>query len=207
MHASQFIAPLMAAALQTIGLRSGTEQPHYTVVERFGTIEVRRYDGRIAAEALVTGEKERALNEGFRLVAGYIFGGNASSAQIAMTAPVAQAPKGEQIAMTAPVAQQPADGGWRVQFFMPAKYTLESLPKPKDARVSLVQLPPQTYAVLAFSGSHSSSAVKAKQGQLVSGLGATAWKGSGEPQVWFYDPPWTPPFMRLNEVAVPVDRR
>ena len=207
MDALHIIAALAAAVLQTVGIRSTTEQPRYTVVERVGSVEVRRYEGRIAAEALVAGDEERARNEGFRLVAGYIFGGNASSTQIAMTAPVAQAPKGEQIAMTAPVAQQPSEGGWRVQFFMPAKYTLESLPKPKDARVRLVQLPPQTYAVLAFSGSRSPKAVKARQGQLASGLATSAWRASGEPQGWFYDPPWTVPFLRLNEVAVSVERR
>ena len=207
MGATQLIATLAAAVLQTVGIRSGTEQPRYTVVERFGAVEVRRYDGRIAAEALVAGDEAKARNEGFRLVAGYIFGGNASSAQIAMTAPVAQAPRGEQIAMTAPVAQQPAEGGWRIQFFMPAQYRLDSLPKPKDSRVRLVQLPAQTYAVLAFSGSRSPRAVSAKQGQLIRELGASAWRGSGEPQGWFYDPPWTLPFMRLNEVAVRVDRR
>ena len=207
MDAPQIIGTLAAAVLQTVGIRSTTEQPRYTVVERVGSVEVRRYEGRIAAEALVAGDEERARNEGFRLVAGYIFGGNATSTQIAMTAPVAQAPKGEQIAMTAPVAQQPAGGGWRVQFFMPAKYTLDSLPKPKDARVTLVQLPPQTYAVLAFSGSRSPKAVAAKQEALANGLGASAWGAVGEPQAWFYDPPWTLPFLRLNEVAVQVEQR
>ena len=207
MDAPNIIATLAAAVLQTFGMRSGTEQPRYPVVERVGAIEVRRYEGRIAAEALVAGDEAQARNEGFRLVAGYIFGGNASSTQIAMTAPVAQTAKGEQIAMTAPVAQQPSDGGWRVQFFMPAEYTLDSLPKPKDARVRLVQLPPQSYAVLAFSGSRAPGAVAAKQGLLASGLGASAWRASGAPQGWFYDPPWTLPFLRLNEVAVQVDRR
>ena len=207
MDALHIIATLAAAVLQTVGIRSGTEQPRYTVVERVGAVEVRRYEGRIAAQAVVSGDEERARNAGFRLVAGYIFGGNASSTQIAMTAPVAQAAKGEQIAMTAPVAQQPADGGWRVQFFMPAQYGLDSLPKPKDARVTLVQLPAQTYAVMAFSGSRSPTAVQLKQGALASVVGASAWKASGEPQGWFYDPPWTLPFLRLNEVAVQVERR
>jgi hypothetical protein len=207
MDAPQVIATLAAAVLQTVGIRSTTEQPRYTVVDHVGVIEVRRYEGRVAAETEIAGDKAQALNEGFRLVAGYIFGGNSSSAQIAMTAPVAQAPRSEQIAMTAPVAQQPSEGGWRVQFFMPAKYRLETLPKPKDAKVRLVQLPPQTYAVLSFSGSRAPGSVALKQKQLLGGLGGTAWKASGEPQSWFYDPPWTLPFVRLNEAAVLVERR
>jgi hypothetical protein len=207
MDAPHIIATLAAAVLQTVGVRAGTEQPRHTVVERVGAIEVRRYEGRIAAEATVPGDEDKARNEGFRLIAGYIFGGNASSAQIAMTAPVAQAPKGEQIAMTAPVAQQPSEGGWRVQFFMPAQYRLEGLPKPRDARVTLVPLPPQTYAVLAFSGNRSSRAIATKQSRLVDGLGASGWEAVGEPQAWFYDPPWTLPFLRRNEVAVQVEQR
>jgi hypothetical protein len=207
MAGPSIISTLAAAVLQTFGVRSATEQPRYQVVERIGPVEVRRYEGRVVAEALVGGDEERARNAGFRLVAGYIFGGNASSTQIAMTAPVAQTVKGEQIAMTAPVAQQPSEGGWRIQFFMPAQYALEALPKPKDTRVRLVQLPPQTYAVLAFSGSRSPGAVAVKQRQLASDLGRTAWKVVGEPQGWFYDPPWTLPFLRLNEVAVLVERR
>ena len=153
------------------------------------------------------GDEAFARSEGFRLIAGYIFGGNAASAQIAMTAPVAQATGGEQIAMTAPVAQQSSAAGWRIQFFMPAKYDLATLPKPKDARVKLVQLPPQTFAVLAFSGSRSPAAVTLKQKQLADKLNQASWTSAGEPQAWFYDPPWTLPFMRLNEVAGAVARR
>ncbi len=207
MAAPSIIATPAAVILQTFGVRSATEQPRYQVVERIGPIEVRQYEGRIAAEALVAGDEARARSEGFRLIAGYIFGGNASSTQIAMTAPVAQASKGEKIAMTAPVAQQPSEAGWRIQFFMPAKYNLGALPKPRDARVRLVQLPPQTYAVLAFSGSRSPEAVALKEKQLAAELGRAAWKAAGEPQGWFYDPPWTLPILRRNEVAVEVERR
>ena len=200
------VATVAAAFLQTFGIRGATEQPSYQVVERVGPIEIRQYQGRIAAEALVAGDEASAQNDGFRLVAGYIFGGNASAAQIAMTAPVAQAGKGEQIAMTAPVAQQPSPAGWRIQFFMPSKYDMAALPKPKDPRVRLVQLPPQTFAVLTFSGSRSPSAVTSKHKQLAAELAHVGWKAAGEPQQWFYDPPWTLPFLRRNEVAVQVER-
>ncbi len=207
MAGTSIVATLAAAILQTFGVRGATEEPRYQVVERIGAIEVRQYEGRIAAEALVAGDEALARNKGFRLIAGYIFGANASSTQIAMTAPVAQANTGEQIAMTAPVAQQPTEAGWRIRFYMPAKYNLAALPKPKDARVRLVQLPPQTYAVLAFSGSRSPGAVALKQKQLAAELVRAAWMTAGEPQGWFYDPPWTLPFLRRNEVAVQVERR
>ena len=206
MAALQLIGSVFAAILQTVGVRSATEQPRYTVLEHLGPIEVRRYEGRVAAEAVVGGGEEAARNDGFRQVAGYIFGGNVASAQISMTAPVVQAARGEQIAMTAPVVQAPQDGAWRIQFIMPAKYTLDSLPPPTNPKVRLVQLPPQTYAVLSFSGSRAPGAVATWQRRLADGLRGSHWKSVGGPQSWFYDPPWTLPFLRLNEAAVQVDR-
>jgi hypothetical protein len=203
----QIIGTIMGALVQTVGIRGATEQPHYQVVERVNQLEVRRYEGRVAAETVVTGDEEQARNNGFRLVAGYIFGGNATSAQVAMTAPVAQVSRGQQIAMTAPVTQQASERGWRIQFFMPSKYTLQTLPKPKDERVRLVQMPPQTYAVIAFSGDRSPRAVALQQGRLDRALSASSWRPAGQPQAWFYDPPWTLPFLRRNEVAMQVERR
>lgn len=210
MDALELIGVFAAGLLQVVGVRSATEQPRYDVIDHVGSVEIRRYAARVAAEATVPGEEEKARNEGFRLVAGYIFGGNSGGAQIAMTAPVAQAAKagaGQTIAMTAPVAQQGSDDGWRVQFFMPARYTLATLPQPKDARVRLVQLPPQTYAVSVFSGDRSPKAVAVRQARLAASLEGTAWKAVGPPQGWFYDPPWTPPFFRRNEAAVAVEAR
>ena len=207
MAGPSILATLSAAVLQTFGVHSATEQPRYQVLERIGAVEVRRYDGRVVAEATVDGDEEAARNAGFRLIAGYIFGANVSSSQIAMTAPVVQTGKGEQIAMTAPVAQQRSAGSWRIRFFMPAQYTLGTLPKPKNPRVELIQLPPQTYAVLSFSGSRAPAAVSLQQQRLAGALASGTWKTAGEPQGWFYDPPWTLPFLRLNEAAVPVERR
>lgn len=188
-----------------VGIRAGTEEPRFTVVERVGEIEIRHYGPRLAAEAEVSGPEEAARNEGFRKVAGYIFGGNTAKASIAMTAPVAQAAAGQSIAMTAPVAQTSAGGGsWRIQFYMPAKYTRETLPTPKDPSVRIVEVPAQDYAVLRFTGSRSGPAVAAKTQALRAGLAGGRWRITGEPVAWFYDPPWTVPFLRRNEVAAPV---
>jgi hypothetical protein len=207
MAGPSILSTLSAAVLQTFGVHSAIEQPRYQVLERIGAVEVRQYDGRVVAEATVDGDEEAARNAGFRLIAGYIFGSNVSSAQIAMTAPVVQTGKGEPIAMTAPVAQQRTGGSWRIRFFMPSQYTLETLPKPKNPQVKLIPLPPQTYAVLAFSGSRAPAAVSRQQQRLAAAFGTGVWKVAGEPQSWFYDPPWTLPFLRLNEAAVPVERR
>jgi hypothetical protein len=206
MKMAEMAVAILGGIGNLVGIRAGTEEPRFTVVERVGEIEIRRYGPRLAAEVQVGGPEEEARNAGFRKVAGYIFGGNTTKTSIAMTAPVAQGASGSQaIAMTAPVAQVRGDGAaWRIQFFMPAKYTLETLPAPNDPAVHIVQVPAQDYAVLRFTGSRSPPAVAAKTQALTSGLAGARWRIVGEPSAWFYDPPWTAPFLRRNEVAAPV---
>lgn len=203
---SAILSSLLLGACSVVGIRSGTEEPAFAVLERVGEVEIRRYAPRIAAETEVTGAEEQARNEGFRRLAGYIFGGNARRDRIAMTAPVAQAP-GERIAMTAPVAQQGGEGAWRIRFFMPARFTLETLPRPNDPRVVLVTLPEEIVAVLRFSGVPRPEAVAEHGAGLAAALAAGAWAPAGPLQAWFYDPPWTVPALRRNEVVVPVARR
>ena len=207
------IGETLVAALAAIGgvfgIRAGTEEPQFTVVDRIGAVEIRHYGPRLAAETTVSGDAEGARNAGFRAVAGYIFGDNATKASNAMTAPVAQtAGKAQTIAMTAPVAQTASSaeaGQWRVQFFMPAHYTRDTLPTPKDPNVRIVEVPPQDYAVLRFSGSRTGPVVTKRTAELDAALAASPWRPSGPPTAWFYDPPWTPPFLRRNEVAAPVE--
>ncbi len=202
---------IMAALGGLVGIRSGTEEPKFTVVERVGAVEIRHYGPRLAAETTVSGPDVEARSAGFRKVAGYIFGGNTTKSAIAMTAPVAQSAASEKIAMTAPVAQTAAQtaggpGAWRVQFFMPARYTRETLPTPSDPSVRIVEVAPADYAVLRFSGSGTAKAVAARQGELTAALAASHWRVTGEPSAWFYDPPWTAPMLRRNEIAAPVAR-
>lgn len=201
---------VMLSACSTVGVRAGTEEPAFTEVGRVGAVEIRTYGERIAAETVVSGSSEAARNRGFQRLAGYIFGGNTDRSSIAMTAPVAQAESGRSrsIAMTAPVAQVPADGNrWTIQFFMPSEYTLATLPLPRDPSVVLTVVPAETYAVLRFSGLGSARTVAEKQAELQAALTGSPWASAGDPVVWFYDPPWTLPPLRRNEVAVRVSRR
>jgi hypothetical protein len=185
--------------------RERVEEPAFTVLGSPAGLEVRQYGPRIAAETTVTGRNERARNDGFGRLAGYIFGGNTTRTSIAMTAPVAQA--SEKIAMTAPVGQTPdGSGAWRIQFIMPSRYTLETLPTPKDPSVRLVALEPETFAVLRFSGSTGDKAVSERKAELLRRLDGSGWRAEGEPVAWFYDPPWRLPSQRRNEVAVQVVR-
>ena len=193
---------LVQAGGTVVGIRNGTEEPPFTVERRLGDVEIRRYGSRIAAETTVDADEEGARNEGFRRLARYIFGGNTGKAKIAMTAPVAQQ-QGEKIAMTAPVAaQRDAADHWVIRFFMPADRTLDSLPTPDDDRVKLVDVAPERVAVLGFSGIPSPTSVAARTKELLTTLRANSLEPAGDPLAWFYDPPWTIPFRRRNEVAV-----
>lgn len=201
------LGTLFVSACSVVGVRAGTEEPHYDVVERVGDAELRAYAPRLAAETVVPGSAEAARGEGFRRLAGYIFGGNAGGSRIAMTAPVAQADAGagQRIEMTAPVAQAPAGAGWSIRFYLPAD--VADPPAPRDARVHIVTVPGETMAVLRFSGVASDGAIASQRARLLGLLAPSAWAPSGPPVTWFYDPPWTLPPLRRNEVAVPVTKR
>ena len=186
-----------------VGIRHGTEEPSFTVERRVGDVEIRQYGPRIAAET-IDADEEAARNEGFRRLARYIFGGNNGKTKIAMTAPVAQQ-QGEKIAMTAPVAAQRGDGGqWVIRFFMPSAHALETLPTPNDERVRLVTVPAERVAVLRFAGIPSPKAIAERSAQLLNTLRTNAVEPKGDTLTWFYDPPWTIPFRRRNEVLVPL---
>jgi hypothetical protein len=207
----QMASALLASVGQVVGIRNSIEEPHYSVETKLGDIEIRRYDDRLAAETVVEGAAEAARSAGFRRLAGYIFGGNTAKGSIAMTAPVAQASEkihqenAQQIAMTARVAQaKDAGSRWRIQFFMPTSYTRDSLPTPSDPSVRIVAVPAQHYAVLRFSGDRGGKVIAAQEARLLAALQSTCWRPIGSPVAWFYDPPWTIPALRRNEVAAPV---
>lgn len=187
------------------GIRIGTEEPPYTKTPLTDGVEIRHYGPRIAAQTTVLGDDvSAARSAGFRRLAGYIFGGNHRKTKIAMTAPVSQHP-GERISMTAPVSQEAgSEGGSVIRFFMPTGLTMETLPTPNDDSVELVTVPAETVAVLRFSGDRSPEAVEKQTARLSNTLRHNGYTADGQPTAWFYDPPWTLPFRRRNEVAVTI---
>lgn len=194
------------------GIRSGTPQPSYTVTGQVGAVQFRAYGARLAAETTVEGGEIDSRSIGFRRLASYIFGANiksgGGSGKIAMTAPVEQdGADGSRIAMTAPVAQQGSHGIWTIRFFLPADMTMATAPRPRDPAVHLVEVPAVTMAVLRFSGSPGIRSVELHSERLLAALAHTGWRPAGRVVAWFYDPPWTLPWLRRNEVAVPVERR
>ena len=183
-----------------------TEEPSFTVSFREGNFEVREYPTLIAAEVTVGGDRAEASNAGFRLLAGYIFGGNTRKQSIAMTAPVMQAAaKSESIAMTAPVMLAGTPGDWTVQFIMPSAYTLDTLPTPNDSRVRLRVLPPARFAVVKFSGLAHDPDIRTKTMELAAFTAAKKLPVIGAASLARYNPPWTPWFMRRNELMVPLN--
>ncbi len=199
-HVAALASTLALSACSVFGVRSGTEEPRFEALGTEAGLEFRRYASRLAAETVVPGPEEAARSEGFSRLARYIFGGNRGSARIAMTAPVAQ--DSMRIAMTAPVAQAATPGGYRIRFFLPA--SLRDPPAPLDTRVALVEVAGETVAVQRFTGLPSPEAVAEARRRLEAALPATRWVAAGDAVAWFYDPPWTIPALRRNEVAVPV---
>jgi hypothetical protein len=207
------------AALWGPVVSSTVEQPAYDVESVDGAIEIRRYAPMIVAEVDVSGEREAAINAGFRSIAGYIFGANvprraagtagpatAGGEKIAMTAPVLQqgTAESETIAMTAPVLQQGDGITWTVRFVMPARYTLDTLPRPTDPAVRLREMPGKRYAAIRFSGLNTPEALAARTDELTAALRARGLVPASAPLYAFYNPPWTLPFLRRNEVMLEV---
>ena len=158
------------------------------------------------AEVTVTGGQKEAGGKGFRLLAGYIFGGNKGQQKIAMTAPVGMQPAGEKIAMTAPVTQMQSAGEWIVRFTMPSSYALETLPTPNDAKVHLRQTPAARFAVMRFSGLAWPDDVASKAKVLTAWMEKRGLRATGPATLAQYNPPWTLWFLRRNEVMIPVER-
>jgi hypothetical protein len=188
-----------------VGIRSGTEEPKYALITVTNGLQIRQYAPRLAASVTIKGDEITARSQGFRKIAGFIFGANQSKSAIAMTAPVAQQASSAKIAMTAPVTQtQTSPGSWTVTFFMPAKYTAATLPKPTDPNIEIIEVPAQTYAVYQYSGIPGRDATQAAHTALMSKLQATNYTPEGDIIDWFYDPPWTIPPLRRNEAAIAV---
>lgn len=181
------------------------EEATYTVVQRDGAFGVRDYVPHVVAETVVTGSFEQAGNQAFRRLFRYISGDNHSRRKVAMTAPVSQEPTGEKIAMTAPVGQQPAQASWVISFTMPASSAVETLPEPEDSQVTLRQVPARRMAALRYSGFWSESSYRCHKTKLESWVRSRGLRIAGDP-VWArYNSPFTPWFLRRNEILIPVE--
>jgi len=208
-------AALLISLIFTSQGAMAIEEPSFKVIAKSGTFELRQYAPMLVAETLVDGDMDDASSAGFRKIADYIFGNNqvqagTSSTKIAMTAPVTMEPQSQKIAMTAPVALIPAENmaasqQWRVHFVMPSQYTMGSIPKPKNPDVKLREIPGKLFAVNSFTGFNTQSRIQAKTDELSAWIGQKNLKSLGQTQLARYDPPWTLPMFRRNEVMIEVE--
>ncbi len=180
------------------------EEPAYTTLLHANDFELRQYPALVVAEVTVTGDRTAAASKGFRLLAGYIFGGNTRRQSIPMTAPVVET-RSQTIAMTAPVLQTKAGDRWVIRFVMPSRYTLGELPTPNSPEVHLTTAPPARVAVIRFSGLINKTVMHEKTEALDAFIRTQKLRAVGTPSLAQYDPPWTLWFLRRNEIMIPVD--
>ena len=207
----------LVGGLIWMGAAMAIEEPAYKVVSTAGDYEVRHYAPMMVAQVLVDGDMDAASSKGFRLIADYIFGNNqsaqtASSAKIAMTAPVTAVPQSSKIAMTAPVTAEPQTAEldmqtankWLIHFVMPSQYTLENIPKPKNDAVSLRQIPEKQFVVFKYSGFNTTAKIQHLTEETISWAKGKGMQIVGAPRLSRYDPPWTLPMFRRNEIMIEV---
>ena len=182
-----------------------TQEAKYYVLEKQNNFELRQYDPQILAETYVEGDFKEVGNEGFRQLFGYISGKNRKKQSIPMTAPVSQEADYEKIAMTAPVGQRAEGQGWAISFMMPSKYTLETIPLPEISSVTLREIPAYQAASIRYSGTWSEKKYKNHLLLLRDWIEKNGLETMGQP-VWArYNAPFTPWFMRRNEILIPVN--
>ncbi len=169
-----------------------TEQQRFTVVATFPKFELRRYDACVVAEVEVGGSMDSAGNRAFRRLVRYIGGRNRTRRSLAMTAPVVQEEKGDRHV---------------VGFVMPAGETLQTLPEPEDPAVSLREVPEEVAAAMRYSGRWTESAYREREARLHDAVTRAGLTVTGSPRWARFDPPWTPWFLRHNEVVLPVAAR
>ena len=198
---------ILAAVFVIIGAMDAMaiEEATYKVVNKDGKFEIRDYAPHILAETVVEGDLEEAGNKAFRRLFRYISGENRSRDKVAMTAPVSQEQKGEKITMTAPVGQRSVQEKWAVSFMMPASYTLETLPEPEDPKVTLRQVPARRMAAVRYSGFWSEKNYLRYKLELAFWIREKGLTIVGDPLWARYNPPFTPWFLRRNEILIPVD--
>lgn len=184
------------------------ETPKYEVLLKEGNKEIRYYEPYLVAKTTVKGDFKEAQTSAFRILAGYIFGDNEKKQKIAMTGPVVQKsnPESEKIPMTGPVVQSPGKDGWMMTFMIPSSYKMEDLPKPKDKRVSFETIPAKYNAAIRYSWYGKKSRNEIKANELQDWLaGLKEYETVSSPMYAGYNPPWTLPFFRRNEIMIEVE--
>lgn len=198
------LSGLLLAGCSVLGKRTA-EEAQYAVLKSDGVYEVREYEPMILAETTMDGDYRSTSGKAFSKLAGFIFGDNKADSSIDMTTPVLQEQGSEEIAMTAPVFQKKTGEKWVTAFVMPGKYTMQTIPKPLDKDIFLREIPAETVAVIRYSGFHSEKNIRKYSEMLTDWIVQNGYLPASKPRAASFDPPWTLPFLRRNEVHIDVD--
>lgn len=208
MKFSGALIPLCLTVMSLINFRvMATEEPEFTLISQENAIEVREYKPKIIARVEVEGDFDDASSKGFKLLADYIFGNNllnGESQKISMTAPVEMTPLAEDIVMTSAIMKGEANHKWQVNFVMPKEYTLDTLPRPNNEQVKIIEIPKEKYAVIVFSGLVRDSSYTEKAQLLNDFIMTNNMTQLEAIKIARYNPPWTLPFFRRNELMVKI---
>jgi len=188
---------------------SGVDIAPYSVLEKDGAIEIRRYDTMVLATADMPGGMNKGDNQAFQKLFDYISGANVTADKIAMTAPVFMQEKqeGQKIEMTAPVFMSENENSETMSFVLPASFNFETAPKPTDPAVRLEKVENFIVAAVEFSGFLSQSNIQTHRQTLENWIKASNYTQTAPYQIAGYNPPWTIPFLRRNEVLIPVEKK
>jgi effector-binding domain-containing protein len=198
------LTTIFLAGCSVFGIRTA-DQPTYQVLNDYGHIQIRDYPALVVAETEVIADYKNSSNQGFQRLAGYIFGNNQKQQKMAMTTPVIQEQKAETLAMTAPVIQQKIGDVWLMAFVLPKGYSVLTAPVPNDQEVIIKELPEKKVAVIQYTGSLCESGIEENAETLKSWLNQQGYKVLSSSRSAAYDPPWTLPFLRRNEVHIDIE--
>ena len=185
-----------------------TEEPEFKLISEEAEFQIREYDPKIIAQVEVEGDFDEASSMGFKLLADYIFGNNlldGTSKKISMTTPVEMTPLAENLLMTSSILDDQINNKWSINFVMPQEFSLDTLPKPNKSQVNIIEVPKEKYAVIVFSGLVRESSYAEKAELLSNYLEENSFKQQGAIKIARYNPPWTLPFFRRNELMVKID--
>ncbi len=201
-----FIIPFLSGC-SVFGINT-VEEARYDVLKVHDDFELRLYDPIVIAETSVDGHFSEAGKQGFRQLFRYISGDNKLSREIAMTAPVIvdkpESGNSKEIAMTTPVLEERAGQGWRYMFVLPSQYNIDNTPTPLNENVKISAEPQKRVAVLRFSGLLDEKVINEKTDQLEKWIKASGLIPASKSRWAGYNPPWTIPFLRRNEIMIEV---
>lgn len=207
-HAMKKLITILTTVFLTgcsvFGIRTA-DQPSYQVLNEVSNIQIRHYPELLVAETEIADDYKNASNQGFQKLAGYIFGNNQKQQSLAMTVPVIQEPQTETLAMTAPVIQQKSEDRWLMAFVLPKGYSVTTAPIPNDKAVTIKELPAKKVAVIQYTGSLCESGIAKNADILTTWLNQQGFKALSPARSAAYDPPWTLPFLRHNEVHIDIE--